>query len=416
MSSSQESQTKPPGWMAEDSALGQAITEHVSMVYSTANRVLGNEAQAADVVQETFFQFARNAHHIQGAVSGWLHRVATRRSYDLIRQESSRRQREQEYSLCHQEPDTTWNELEPVLDAALDELPEPSRELLVRHFLEGRTTIQIAADNGWSQPTASRRIAQALDELRTHLRKRGVAVSLAMLVPLLTQSTQAAPASVIASLGKVALAHSATSLSMLPPTAAATTATLATSSHPLPTTAIAASLCVLLGVGGYLNHSLNSRDTAPLLSTKPILVTPRTSISLRTTTTPTQPEEPPLLPSQPNLSAAPQSPAPIRPLASVAPVSSSPSPIASPGSVPPQTQALITTRWRPVGRSMMFQASGWGRSDPSVSYPNASNTNDPIRFSVQATSTFGPRPTAQTRVIIGPPSSAPPPHSGSVGP
>lgn len=415
MSSYQEPQPKPPGWMTEDSALGQAITEHVAMVYSTARRVLGNEAQAADVVQETFFHFARNAHRIQGAVSGWLHRVATRRSYDLIRQETSRRQREQEYSLCHQEPDTTWNELEPVLDAALDELPEPSRELLVRHFLEGRTTIQIAADNGWSQPTASRRIAQALDELRTHLRKRGVAVSLAMLVPLLTQSTQAAPVSVIASLGKVALAHSATSLSMLPPTAAAT-ATLATSSHPLPTSAIAASLCVLLGVGGYLNHSLNTRDTTPLLPTKPILVTPRTSITLRTTTTPTQPEEPTIPPSQPNLSAAPQSPTPLSPVASVAPVSNPPFPIASPGSVPPQTQALITTRWRPVGRSMMFQASGWGRSDPSVSHPNASNTTDTIRFSVQATSTFGPRPTAQTRVIIGPPSSAPPPHSGSVGP
>ena len=217
------------------------------MVYSTARRVLGNETQAADVVQETFFQFSRNAHRIQGAVSGWLHRVATRRSYDLIRQESSRRRRERDYSLCHQDPDTSWADLEPTLDAALDDLAEEPRALLIQHYLQGRTTTQIAIDNGWSQPTASRRINAALEALRESFRGRGVPVSMVLLLPLLTQSTQAAPASVVASLGKVLLAHSA---------AAAASAPSGILGH---SKAIAISLSLCAGVGSILYYNAGSR-------------------------------------------------------------------------------------------------------------------------------------------------------------
>ena len=40
-------------------------------------------------------------------------------------------------------------------DEALEELPDHQREVLLLHFLQGRSTLQIAADRGVSQPTIS---------------------------------------------------------------------------------------------------------------------------------------------------------------------------------------------------------------------------------------------------------------------
>ena len=72
-------------------AFSQLMDRYADMVYTTAWRILQDKALAADAVQETFFQLAQNAEKVTGCLGGWLHRVATRRAVDLIRQNVSRR-------------------------------------------------------------------------------------------------------------------------------------------------------------------------------------------------------------------------------------------------------------------------------------------------------------------------------------
>jgi RNA polymerase sigma factor (sigma-70 family) len=79
-------------------AFAAIMSQYAGMVYSTGLRVLGNDAQAADVTQETFFDFLKSARHLTGSLGSWLHQVATRRAIDLIRQNASRRQREHAYA------------------------------------------------------------------------------------------------------------------------------------------------------------------------------------------------------------------------------------------------------------------------------------------------------------------------------
>src|SRR5947207_5573986 len=73
------------------------MRRYVDMVYTTCWRILRDEALAADAVQETFFQLVKDADRISGSLGSWLHRVATRRSVHFIRQNVSRRSREQSY-------------------------------------------------------------------------------------------------------------------------------------------------------------------------------------------------------------------------------------------------------------------------------------------------------------------------------
>ena len=179
---------------------------YADMVYTTCHRILGDEAQAADAVQETFFQLAKDAKRIRGSLGGWLHRVATRRAVDVIRQNVARREREESYvmdSVCRV---WSWSEVEPVVDEALEELPENLREILLLHFLQGRTTTQIAETQGLSQPTISRRMNEGLQSLRRILRERGVEAGLVPLETLLVHSNHLAPEALRYGLGKIALA------------------------------------------------------------------------------------------------------------------------------------------------------------------------------------------------------------------
>jgi len=179
---------------------------YADMVCTTCQRILGDEMQAADAVQETFFQLAKDADRITGSVGSWLHKVATCRAVDLIRQNASRRRREGSYASDAASHTNTWSEVEPAVDEALEELPGHLREVLLLHFLQGRTTAQIAVAQGLSQPTVSRRLNEALESLRQILRGRGIQAGLAPLQTLLLHSNRVAPEALRYGLGKIALA------------------------------------------------------------------------------------------------------------------------------------------------------------------------------------------------------------------
>ena len=190
-------------------AFSLLVTRYGELVYSTCWRILHNDADAADAAQETFYHLLKNPNNVNGSLGSWLHQVATRRAVDLIRQNSSRRRREQVYVQEAELPAGTWTEVEPLVDEALEQLPKEFRDVLVLHFLERQSMTRIAAAKGISQPTISRRVSEALQLLRQNLRERGVAVGLVPLQVLLTHSSRFVPEPLLQRLGKMAMAKAA---------------------------------------------------------------------------------------------------------------------------------------------------------------------------------------------------------------
>ena len=188
-------------------AFSEIVRLYASLVYSACIRVLGDSETAADATQETFFQFLKTANTITDSIPSWLHRVATRKAVDRIRAESARRRAEGQYAeakLCEVEK---CEDLSPFVDAALDALDAPSRELLIAYFFERRSLVDIGAGRGLSHPTVSRRIKAAVSQLRAQLRRSGVVVSTAALGAMLSENAaQAAPAVVLSELAKMAIA------------------------------------------------------------------------------------------------------------------------------------------------------------------------------------------------------------------
>jgi RNA polymerase sigma factor (sigma-70 family) len=193
-------------------AFAEIIRRHAGLVYGAALRILADVDRASDVAQETFMQLTKDAGHVTGSLPGWLHRVATHKAIDQRRRDVSRRHREMAYLAQERQAVETaeWKEISPYVDVGLRELDPELREVLILHFLEGRTTREIAALQGASQATVSRRIGSGVEQLRAKLRRRGILVAVGALSALLGDNgVQAAPLPVLTELGKMAIAGGA---------------------------------------------------------------------------------------------------------------------------------------------------------------------------------------------------------------
>jgi RNA polymerase sigma factor (sigma-70 family) len=192
---------------ADALAFRELVHTHAGMVFATARRIVRDAALAEDVAQETFLELARHAGAIDESVGAWLHRVAWRRACNLVR-DAATRQRYETAALSEESgsaTDASWRELEPLVDAALQELPPRLRGPVVAHFLEQRTQQQVATEIGVSQSSVSRLLDEGIEALRLRLRRKGLSVGAGLAVLLLAHAGGSAPATLLASLGKVAL-------------------------------------------------------------------------------------------------------------------------------------------------------------------------------------------------------------------
>lgn len=229
---------------ADAEAFAELTRRYVQMVYSTSWRVLKDDSDATDVTQETFFELTRHAGRISGSLGAWLHRVATQKSIDVIRRSVHRRQRERAYARTRPVEVQSWQDLSEHVDLALEKLDGSSRELLMDHFITGKTTAKIAQERGVSQATISRRINAGLERLRGILKRKGLLVTAVALATMLMESTsQAVSGAVMGGLGKMA---------MVGTTGTATAA--ATKVGAIKAALAAAAVLSTLTVAGYVHH------------------------------------------------------------------------------------------------------------------------------------------------------------------
>ena len=113
-------------------AFRELVHSHSEMVLATARRITRDDSTAEDITQETFVKLARRSRNIKESVAAWLHRVASRLALNMVRNLSTRRRNEQEATVVADgEKESPWAEVEPELDAVIDELPEDIRAPLV---------------------------------------------------------------------------------------------------------------------------------------------------------------------------------------------------------------------------------------------------------------------------------------------
>ncbi|MBN1124622.1 MAG: sigma-70 family RNA polymerase sigma factor [Sedimentisphaerales bacterium] len=294
-------------------AFAELTHRYAGLVYGSCLRVIGNADQAADATQETFFQLLKNAGTVTGSLGSWLHRVATRKAVDVIRQDVSRRKREVVYIQDKIEETDKWQDVSPFVDEAIHELNEELREILVQHFFEGKSMSQIATERDVSQPTVSRRVDAAVEQLRSKLHKRGIIVTGVTLgTLLLNNAVQAAPPIVIQELAKMAIVGSTAAVAGGTASVGATAGSAAAVGIKAKLITAGVIAAIGIGVGGVAIHQFNKKGqptkvTVPSETENPVTAStgsPSRYVDVNTETGRGQDPEPILPPDMSNPSPA----------------------------------------------------------------------------------------------------------------
>jgi len=190
-------------------AFAQLVSRYLNLVYSAALRQVGGDAHAADdVAQLVFTDLAQKAPSLlrHPVITGWLYTATHHRAANWVRSRARRAHREQEaydmhFSNTEDSSAVVWEQLRPALDAAMHDLRERDREIVLWRFFEKRALEEISSRLGLSENAARMRVERALEKLRVSLERRGItstAAAIALAIP--TQAVVAAPAGLAATI------------------------------------------------------------------------------------------------------------------------------------------------------------------------------------------------------------------------
>jgi RNA polymerase sigma factor (sigma-70 family) len=193
---------------SDEPAFEELIRRHQVLVQAVCRRVLGAKVDIADEVQAVFLTLATKARRLRHhpTLAGWLHRVAwfiARRSQQarLTRQRVEREATQVEVG-AHAASESAYL---PVLDRALEALPEKYRTVLILHHFEGHSRSDIAKILKTGDSAVSMRLTRGHELLRKRLARHSSTLSLASLGILL--GSPSAEAAVV--IDSAAFAHTA---------------------------------------------------------------------------------------------------------------------------------------------------------------------------------------------------------------
>ncbi len=202
-----------------EAAFAELGRRYAGLVYATCWRETGERTLAEDATQGVFLLLSQKAkaRHLQGCdtLAGWLYTASRYVSKNLLKQERRRKMREAS-ALLETTPDLErnplWERVEPHFHDALNRLKPADREAVLLRFVQEMSLGEVGARLGVSENTARMRVNRALERIRTHLGKVGVAVTvLALAETLETRAAQAAPTRIYEALARLAAGSQAAS-------------------------------------------------------------------------------------------------------------------------------------------------------------------------------------------------------------
>jgi RNA polymerase sigma factor (sigma-70 family) len=182
-------------------AFAAIVSRYVNLVYSTAFRQVHDFHLAQEVTQAVFIILAQKAGSLncKTILSGWLCRTARNASANALTIQRRRQEREKQYmettpSQSNETETEHWGQIEPHLDAAMNQLGRADHDAVVMRFFESKSFKDVSAALGTSEAGAKMRLSRALEKMRKFFSKRGIIISATAIAgAVASNSLQAAP-------------------------------------------------------------------------------------------------------------------------------------------------------------------------------------------------------------------------------
>ncbi len=172
----------------DEAAFEAILARYGPMVLGVCRRFLHQSHDIEDAFQATFLILVRRAKSLRDRdlLGHWLYGVAYRVAVRARAQAVLRRLREGSAVkdvavVADSAAESDWQELNPLLDAEINRLPERFRAPIVLCLIEDRTHEEAARALGWPVGTVKSRLARGRERLRSRLARLGLAPSAALL-------------------------------------------------------------------------------------------------------------------------------------------------------------------------------------------------------------------------------------------
>jgi len=159
----------------DEHGLGQLYDRYGAVLYAVAYRIVGQRADAEEVVLEAFAQAWREAPRFEagrGSVAGWLTMIARSRALDLVRARSRRERITATAAADRPEapPAMSAFRADPVGAVEHDERRRQVRQALDTLSPPQRQAIELAYFEGLSQTEIAERLQEPLGTVKTRVR------------------------------------------------------------------------------------------------------------------------------------------------------------------------------------------------------------------------------------------------------
>lgn len=201
-----------------ESAFTELVRQKAGLVYSAALRQVGGDRLLAEEISQTvFIDLARKARQLadRPEITSWLY-TSTR--FAALKTLRARQRRTQHEQAAHAMPDlerdpltpADWEQVRPLLDSAICDLPEHDRSAVLLRYFEGRPFAEMGTQLGIGESSARMRAERALEKLRSILALKGISSTAGALgLVLASQAVAAPPPGLAATLAGGALTSSA---------------------------------------------------------------------------------------------------------------------------------------------------------------------------------------------------------------
>jgi RNA polymerase sigma-70 factor (ECF subfamily) len=171
----------------DERALGELYDRYGGMAYSLAAAIVGEHADAEEVVADAFAQIWRSAAGFdpaRGSVAAWIATITRTRALDLVRSRKRRARVLEDAAVVTDEGEalvlaptleaadrsTELSETRAIVQRSLAELSAPQRRVIELAYFGGFSQSEIAAQLSEPLGTVKTRMRAAMEKLRQSLR------------------------------------------------------------------------------------------------------------------------------------------------------------------------------------------------------------------------------------------------------
>jgi RNA polymerase sigma-70 factor (ECF subfamily) len=163
--------------LSDESAFRALVVRHIDRAYAIALRIVGNAADAEDVVQDTMLKVWTHRgqwQHGRAKFSTWLYRVVSNRCIDFRRKPRTENV-DAVPEVADKQPDASSvierNEVTDLLEAAMQRLPEQQRIAVILSYHENMSNGDIAEVMDTTVSAVESLLKRGRQQLRELLRR-----------------------------------------------------------------------------------------------------------------------------------------------------------------------------------------------------------------------------------------------------